>query len=149
VGLLNYRYFVCLIYTSTVFLFGCITVVFNIFDDRAAQAAGTWDYGLVDWICAVGNAPFLLFFAIYCLFLMVAVLLLSIYHSVISYQNLTTNEHVKNYYRENPFDFGGANNLWQIYCHPERVLAEGNDTIEVDYVPFGSYSEGWGSHADD
>lgn len=142
VGLLNYRYFVCLIYTSTVFLFGCIWVVFNIFDQHAAKAAGSWDYGIVDWLFAVGNAPFLLFFNIYCLFLLVAVLLLSIYHSVISYQNLTTNEHVKNYYRENPFDYGGAANLWQIYCHPELVLAQGKDLIEVDYHPFGSYSEG-------
>lgn len=80
---------------------------------------------------------------IYCVLLLVAVLLLSIYHTVVSLQNLTTNEHVKNYYRDNPFDFGGSLNCRQIYCQPERVLAcEGNDLIEVSDVPFGSFSEG-------
>eukprot|EP00913_Durusdinium_trenchii_P012961 g12170.t1 len=51
---------------------------------------------------------------------------------------------VKNYYREgqNPFDFGGYKNCKQIYCYPELVLPEGDDKIEVGYLPFGSYSDG-------
>jgi len=82
------------------------------------------------------------FFLLYCLFLVVAVLLLSVYHTVISMQNLTTNEHVKNYYKDNPFDFGGLRNCRQIYCHPELVLAEGSDLVEADYDMHPSYSEG-------
>merc|ERR1712014_337881 len=72
----------------------------------------------------------------------IAVLILSVYHTVISLTNLTTNEHVKNYYRENPFDFGPANNCFQIYCAPERVLPVGDDIIELDWKAFGSYSDG-------
>jgi len=80
---------------------------------------------------------------IYCFLLLIAVLLLSIYHTVVSLQNLTTNEHVKNYYRDNPFDFGPSLNCRQIYCAPERVLAfDGPDVIEMSDVPFGSFSEG-------
>jgi hypothetical protein len=71
----------------------------------------------------------------------VAVLLLSVYHTVITIMNLTTNEHVKNYYRDiNPFDAGPLLNCKQIYCFPELVLPEGGeDSIEADYVPFGAY----------
>lgn len=86
--------------------------------------------------------PKLILLLIYCLILLVAVLLLSVYHTVITLQNLTTNEHVKNYYRDNPFDFGPVPNCRQIYCNPELVMAVGEDRIEADFVPFtGSYSE--------
>lgn len=141
VGLHNYRYFVCLIYSSTLFLMECIYVVFCIFSKTMHE-----DYGpnadIIDWVFTVWEEPRLVGFVLYCLFLMVAVLLLSIYHTVISLQNLTTNEHVKNYYRDNPFDYGGISNCTQIYCHPELVLAVGDDKIEADYVPFGTYSDG-------
>mmetsp|Transcript_101997 Transcript_101997/g.283860 ORF Transcript_101997/g.283860 Transcript_101997/m.283860 type:complete len:341 (-) Transcript_101997:153-1175(-) len=141
VGLHNYRYFVCLIYSATIFLAECIYIVFCIFDIVTRERYGE-SSGFIDWICTVWEEPKLICFLIYCLFLMVAVLLLSIYHTVISMQNLTTNEHVKNYYKDNPFDFGGFLNCRQIYCHPELVLPEGEDRIEADYMPFGSYSEG-------
>merc|ERR1711920_510732 len=96
----------------------------------------------VNWLYVVCEEPKLIVFLIYCIFLMVAVLLLSIYHTVISAQNLTTNEHVKNYYKDNPFDMGGARNVYQIYCRSERVLPEGNDIIEASYQPMGSYTDG-------
>jgi len=142
VGLHNYRYFVCLIYSATLFLAQCIYVVFCIFDKKTVEDYGP-DSDFFDWVVTVWEHPTLIVFLIYCLFLMAAVLLLSIYHTVISLQNLTTNEHVKNYYKDNPFDFGSFLNCRQIYCHPELVLAEGQDEIEADYNPFGSYSEGF------
>merc|ERR1719469_727850 len=86
--------------------------------------------------------PQLFFLLINCLILLVAVLLLSVYHTVISLQNLTTNEHVKNYYKDNPFDYGPLRNCMQIYLHPETVLAEGPDIIQADYDAHPSYSEG-------
>ncbi|CAE8722956.1 unnamed protein product [Polarella glacialis] len=141
VGLYNYRYFVVLIYSATFFLAGCIYAVCVVFGQKVDKHAGeNWD--LVDLAVTVWEEPKLVVFILYCLFLMLAVLLLAIYHTVISLQNLTTNEHVKNYYRDNPFDYGGLQNCKQIYCFPERVLPEGHDKIEADYVPFGSYSDG-------
>jgi len=141
VGLHNYRYFVCLVYSSTIFLMLCIYAVFCIFNEHAIQFSGE-DYGILEWFIAVGEEPLLILFLVYCLVLLVAVLLLSIYHSVISLQNLTTNEHVKSYYRENPFNFGVFLNCLQIYCHPDFVLADGMDTVEAGSSPFGSFSEG-------
>jgi len=142
VGLHNYRYFVVLIYSATLFLFECIYVVFYSFTKRTNERYGD-SADFIDWIVTVGGEPMLIGFLIYCFFLMIAVLLLSIYHTVISLQNLTTNEKVKTYYtKDNPFDFGGFLNCRQIYCHPELVLAEGEDRIEAGYMPFGSYSDG-------
>mmetsp|Transcript_104304 Transcript_104304/g.294795 ORF Transcript_104304/g.294795 Transcript_104304/m.294795 type:complete len:341 (-) Transcript_104304:22-1044(-) len=142
VGLHNYRYFVCLIYSATIFLLVCICVVSHIIIKRTQERFGD-SADFIDWIMTVGREPVLFAFLIYCIFLMTAVLLLSIYHTVISLQNLTTNEHVKNYYtKDNPFDFGYFLNCRQIYCHPELVLAEGEDRIEAGYMPFGSYSDG-------
>jgi len=141
VGLHNYRYFVGLIYSSTIFLLECIYAVFSIFSATTRNTYGD-NSTLVDWFVTVSEEPKLILFLFYCFFLFVAVLLLSIYHTVISLQNLTTNEHVKNYYKDNPFDFGGFLNCRQIYWHPETVLAEGCDKIEADYVPFGTYSDG-------
>jgi len=99
------------------------------------------DSGIMAFVDPFLEEPKLIFLLIYCLILLVAVLLLSVYHSVITMQNLTTNEHVKNYYRDNPFDFTWHSNCTQIYCMPERVLAEGPaDRFEADTIPFGHYS---------
>lgn len=141
VGLNNYRHFVCLIYSATIFLIECIYIVFYIFHTTNWQKYGD-DATFGDWLWVVCKEPKLLVFVMYCLFLLVAVLLLSIYHTVISMQNLTTNEHVKNYYKDNPFDFGSVSNCGQIYCYPERVLAEGDDQIEASYQAFGEWTEG-------
>jgi len=142
IGLHNYRYFVCLVYSATLFLMLCIYAVFYIFSEHATQFSGE-DYGILEWFMAVGDEPLLILFLMYCLVLLLAVLLLSIYHSVISLQNLTTNEHVKTYYpRDNPFDFGPFLNCRQIYCHPDFVVADGEDKVEAGGSPFGSYSEG-------
>merc|ERR1712060_269720 len=141
IGLHNYRYFVCLIYCASFFLMECIYTVFCLFSKLEADDYGA-DAGIMDWFSAVGGEPRYILFLLYCIVMNLAVLLLSVYHTVISIQNLTTNEHVKNYYRDNPFDFGGFRNCRQIYCHPELVLAEGDDCIEANYVPFGSYSDG-------
>lgn len=141
VGLHNYRYFVCLIYTATIFLMQSIYATFVVFDQNALAKYGQ-KADFFDWLVAVSGEPYLVFFLVYCMFLVVAVLLLSVYHTVISLQNLTTNEHIKNYYKTNPFDFGQLRNCWQIYIHPERVLAEGADIIQADYDAHPSYSEG-------
>eukprot|EP00928_Gymnodinium_smaydae_P074188 TRINITY_DN57252_c0_g1_i1.p1 TRINITY_DN57252_c0_g1~~TRINITY_DN57252_c0_g1_i1.p1 ORF type:complete len:344 (-),score=46.74 TRINITY_DN57252_c0_g1_i1:245-1276(-) len=142
VGLHNYRYFVCLIYSATIFLIECIAVILSELDDDASAKEGA-HADIVAWFYAIVEDPTYVVLLFVCLFLLVAVLLLSVYHTVISLQNLTTNEHVKNYYtRDNPFDYGPLKNWLQIYCAPQSVLAEGDDIIEVNYHPFGSYSDG-------
>lgn len=137
VGLNNYRYFVTLIYAASVYLMQAIWVVCHILDQAPVRESGFF-MKLVEPIL---EEPKLIVLLIYCFVLLVATLLLSVYHTVITMQNLTTNEHVKNYYRDNPFDFGPVPNCQQIYCMPERVLAKGDDRIEADYVPFGTFSE--------
>lgn len=146
VGLHNYRFFLCLIYSATIFLFEVLSYVISIMGTaigrrETIESAGQNDEGFLEgfvvWLVAVACELRLVAFMFYCIFLLVAVLLLSIYHTVITTQNITTNEHVKNYYRDNPFDFGWAKNVRQIYCHPERVLAEGDAHLEVSFQPFG------------
>lgn len=139
VGLHNYRYYTTLIYTASIYLLQCEWVIFHVLGEveEARQ-----DYGLLEIFGPFWQEPKLVFLLIYCFILLVAVLLLSVYHTVITLQNLTTNEHVKNYYTgQNPFDFGWQANCRQIYCMPELVVGQGEDRIEMDYVPFGSFSE--------
>jgi len=139
VGLHNYRYYTTLIYTASFYLLQCEWVIFHVLGEVEVQDN---DLGLMVIFGPFWQEPKLIMLLIYCFVLLVAVLLLSVYHTVITLQNLTTNEHVKNYYTgTNPFDFGPAANCRQIYCMPELVLAVGDDSIEMDYVQFGSFSE--------
>jgi len=139
VGLNNYRYYTTLIYTASLYLLQCEWVIFHVLGEVEVQSN---DWGLMEIFGPFWQEPKLIFLLVYCFVLLVAVLLLSVYHTVITLQNLTTNEHVKNYYTGiNPFDFGPAANCRQIYCMPELVMASGDDQIEMDYVQFGSFSE--------
>jgi len=137
IGLYNYRFFVTLIYSATLFLILTIyEICVRLYNEIKAVTPEGWGprLGMIskDSITCV--------FLLYCLFLLFAVALLSIYHTVIVSQNLTTNEHVKHYYRDNPFDFGILANWSQIWCHPQRVLAKGPQEFEVDTEAFDSYS---------
>ncbi|CAK0839266.1 unnamed protein product [Prorocentrum cordatum] len=131
IGLHNYRGFVCLIYSATVFLIECLYVVFTICCEMKLQRSP-------DMLQAFWEEPGLCCFAAYCWFMFVAVMALSVYHTKLSLQNRTTNEDLNNY-EYNPYDFGSARNCWQICVHPERVLAEGNDRVEASDKPFGSH----------
>lgn len=141
IGLHNYRYFLCLIYTGNAFLANAINSVFMAIGAQAVQLYGE-DAGFIDSLSTMTEEPVLLLFLLYCVALWVALTLLSIYHTVVTLRNLTTNEHVNNYYDDNPFDYGGFRNCRQIYCYPERVLAEGEDLIEVDYPVGGNDYDG-------
>merc|ERR1711953_885746 len=139
IGLHNYRFFVCLVYSATIFLAQTIYTVVGILNVAAHETHGPHTPA-VGWLSTLWMEPMLVLLILYCIFVLVAMLPLSIYHTGISLQNLTTNEHVKNYYKDNPFDFGPLANCYQLYCHPERVLAKGKDMLEADYTPFGTYS---------
>lgn len=150
VGLNNYRFFTVLIYSSCTFLAQTIYCVCSVMGASAHARFDTVDrYGSIQgplsfsqWLSSLLEDYKLLLFLIYCIFLILAIALLSIYHTVIIFQNLTTNEHVKNYYKVNPFDYGWRKNCKQVYCFPERVLAPySNEEIECEYVPWGDAND--------
>lgn len=141
VGLHNYGFFVCLIYSGTIFVMQCINTTLVIFDQTAASKYGE-RLDFLDKLVSVSEEPVLACFFLYLLLLVVPLFMLSLYHTAICYQNLTTNEHVKNYYVDNPFDYGPLRNYWHIFLHPERVLAEGPDILQADYDAHPSFSEG-------
>ena len=59
-----------------------------------------------------------------------AFLLLFIYHYFITSHNLTTNEHLKKYYKVNPFDFGQSVNFKHVLCFPQELLPV-EETLDV------------------
>eukprot|EP00929_Paragymnodinium_shiwhaense_P009002 TRINITY_DN113006_c0_g1_i1.p1 TRINITY_DN113006_c0_g1~~TRINITY_DN113006_c0_g1_i1.p1 ORF type:complete len:355 (-),score=38.87 TRINITY_DN113006_c0_g1_i1:80-1144(-) len=142
VGLHNYRAYVCLVLSACVYL---AQVIFTTASVLCMEAHDRFqgDASFLDWLALLWDDYITVVFVLYCVGWQIAVLLLAVYHIWISTQNLTTNEHVKNIYKENPFDFGPVRNCWQIYLAPHRVLAKGDDVVEADYHPFGSYSDGW------
>merc|ERR1719315_195325 len=99
VGLYNYRYFVCLINSATLFLVGCIYATTQVLHQTMVEQYGE-KVDAVHWFVTLLQEPYLVVFPFYCIVLLAGTLLLSVYHTVISTQNLTTNEHVKNYYRQ-------------------------------------------------
>merc|ERR1712157_304428 len=114
-------------------LYGVWHILGKICYSNNGQDAGVWDF-----IVTLFENPLHFFFELYCFILFLAVLLLSVYHTIISMQNLTTNEHVKNYYGDrNPFDFGPKLNCIQIYWRPERVMADGGDAFTISFEKLG------------
>jgi len=148
IGLNNYRYFVCLICSGAIFLFMLLTTTVRVFVKTRYQQFGD-HANLLDCLILVFEDWYLIVLLCYAFFIFLAVLMLAVYHIVISFQNLTTNEHVKNYYRDNPFDFGWLKNCRHIFCYPEKVLPVGPDILEADDVPFSSsYTDDAGSWDD-
>lgn len=141
IGLYNYRFYLCLLYSGTLFLMQAIYSICCLIHYTMLEECGT--AGILEWLWTVGFHPQWLLLLTYCLVMVLAVLMLSIYHTAIVSQNLTTNEHVKNYYAENPFDMGWKLNCWQIHVQPERVVAHGLDLVEVSRNPFGTYESGY------
>lgn len=152
IGLNNYRFFVALVYTATVFLIQAIVTIVHIIGLTVIgvpdHARGFWGHvwvAIENGFAPLAQDPWMCLLLVHCILLFLAVFLLSIYHTIVVWYNLTTNEHVKTVYREdqNPFDFGAKHNYWQIYCTPERVLpADMPDKIETSHTPWGSYTEG-------
>merc|ERR1712154_354583 len=60
--------------------------------------------------------------ALYCFYAVVVCFALSalvFYHAVIIFMNLTTNEHIRDYYtQKNPFDISKTENCRQVFCAP-------------------------------
>jgi palmitoyltransferase ZDHHC9/14/18 len=124
IGLGNYRWFFGLVLALTVEAAAVVTVA----TEAVQEAQGNDWYHLVvlSVLAAVGFA---------------AATLLLIYHTCISARNLTTNEHLKRYYKVNPFD---SDNCWRNWAHclfrPDRLFADSplEADIAASYKPLAS-----------
>jgi len=131
IGLGNYRWFLLLVINLTML---CASMVWLIryqltAADPAASVSEFMSIHAVEFfLLAISIAGF------------VAFGLLAVYHFFITSHNLTTNEHVKKYYKVNPFDCGNrwiniAHALW----YPQKLLpgATGGD-VEASYRELAS-----------
>jgi len=129
VGLRNYRYFFLFI-SSTAILLGIVLWVTaeTIRRDTEQRRA---DDGFLAILIVLIQDPILLARGLYFLLalgIFVALALLTWYHITVIAVNLTTNEHIKDYYegidgdRHNPFDERGwLGNCTQVCCQPEKL----------------------------
>lgn len=125
VGLHNYRYFCTLLYSSLLFL------------SLAIYTIGAWFAETVESV--IIDEPLTLFLMLYMFVFFLGVAVLSAYHTFITTKNLTTNEHVVDYYSgNNPFDLGLLSNMRHTWCFPERVVLDGHDVVEIDYRKFNN-----------
>lgn len=89
-------------------------------------------------------------FLAFCIVVWCGVALLSLYHSLITLFNVTTNEHVKSGGTDhNPFNQGTAGNCFQVLCEPETLpmdLKSGEEAV-YQYLPDGEGGEGGGVRA--
>jgi len=119
VGLGNYRAFLTMVLTASLF-FGhslLITLLVLRYDLTAADAwLGGWRTVLRRiFIVNAGKSAF----AGYSLVMFFAFFVLLLYHAIIIGCNLTTNEHVRDYYlTRNPFDVSCTKNYRQVLCMP-------------------------------
>jgi len=119
VGLGNYRAFLTLVLAASLF-FGhsmLITILVLRHDVSAADAwLGGWRRVLRRvFIVNVGKSAY----AAYSLVMFLAFFVLLLYHAIIIGCNLTTNEHVRDYYlTRNPFDLTCTENYRQVLCMP-------------------------------
>lgn len=119
VGLGNYRAFLALVLAASLF-FGhslFITLLVLRHDLSAADAwLGGWRRVLRRvFVVNAGKSTY----AAYSLVMFFAFFVLLLYHGIIIACNLTTNEHVRDYYlTRNPFDVSCTENYRQVLCMP-------------------------------
>ena len=109
VGINNYRWFITLILAISLFSVLSLAVV--------ADKVLIDGWVMEDWSALLLSLGSSLAFTVLCG-----------YHLFITGKNLTTNEHVKRYYKTNPFDYGCINN----YRH---VLFRPHDLLPIDEAP--------------
>jgi palmitoyltransferase ZDHHC9/14/18 len=140
IGLGNYRWFLLLVASLTIFS----SLTFWLIKYQLGDIV-SWDGEISVEEILTNN--FILFFLLFISFIgIIAFGLLTIYHFFITSHNLTTNEHIKKYYKVNPFDCGEKFRNWYhcIVC-PDKLLppvASGDQTsnlpIEASYKELAS-----------
>jgi len=126
IGLHNYRWFLLMLYSGIVFVLIATVVGLSLIIDLLDQEST----GPLTTIEVLAERILLVVFFCYSLSIFLALFLLGLYHAGITGRNLTTNEHVKQYYRVNPFDLGVLRNCAHTCCYPEALVLD--PEIEVD-----------------
>eukprot|EP00397_Hematodinium_sp_SG-2012_P043685 GEMP01048618.1.p1 GENE.GEMP01048618.1~~GEMP01048618.1.p1 ORF type:complete len:346 (-),score=16.69 GEMP01048618.1:487-1524(-) len=134
VGLHNYRWFLVLIYCGNLLAVVAMTVSISLLWSIIQRDSS----GIVETCEILVRRIVLACFCIYSVILCMAVVLLGFYHTGITSRNLTTNEHVKNYYKVNPFDFGAWKNCSHTCLYPEALMIEPMQMEEPGYIRLGS-----------
>jgi len=106
IGVINYRWFIILITSITIYAALALSMIYaslreanHLLDDPDA---------IVMFLVSLG--------------VLLAFMALDIYHLFITGKNLTTNEHVKRYYKINPFDHGYLKNYRHVFFRPYALL---------------------------
>jgi palmitoyltransferase ZDHHC9/14/18 len=125
VGLGNYRWFLLLSLSLNVFCLISAVFSFQFLQFNFEFIKNNSQLILIFFLSFVGFFSFLL---------------LNVYHLFISCHNITTNEHLKKYYKINPFDYGRGANLTHILCHPQTLLPEEEEDLQIEasYKELGS-----------
>jgi len=114
VGLGNYRSFLLLVVTATLFFGHSSIITFKVLRHCLREAS---NLNVVQRLF-IANGGKLLYVA-YGMVMCLAFSILLLYHLVIIACNLTTNEHVRDYYIDrNPFDISCLENYRQVLCSP-------------------------------
>ena len=106
IGVNNYRWFVLLI---------CCVTLYSALAMRVIYAKLSLADHLVD-------DPDAIVMLLVSTGVFVAFIALDLYHLFITGKNLTTNEHVKRYYKINPFDYGYIKNYRHVFFRPHALL---------------------------
>ena len=117
VGLGNYRWFLLL---SGSLALLCPLVFWLV--KNQVLSLGEETVGEIKFLTFLYDNFMLMFLAVVSLVGSIAFVLLFVYHYFITAHNLTTNEHLKKYYKVNPFDYGKAGNFKHALCFPQELL---------------------------
>ena len=130
VGLGNYRWFILLIGSLSVLCPIIAWLTLGQLSSIATQTNPIWSTDntgiiLILLLSVIGTFGFLVLF---------------LYHYFITTHNLTTNEHLKKYYKVNPFDYGKGANFSHCLIHPDTLLpnTEFSLDMEASYKELGS-----------
>jgi len=115
VGLGNYRSFLGLVVASAVFFGHSATLTILVLRRKMRQDAQDEESCSHSFI----QHGWEVLYFLYALVMFLALLVLVLYHGIIIGCNLTTNEHVRDYYlARNPFDRSCTDNCLQVLCAP-------------------------------
>ncbi|CAK0823862.1 unnamed protein product [Prorocentrum cordatum] len=131
VGLNNYRPYVCMLYSASIHLLldlGTVSIMLyknsSSVYDWPCEGSAPWTVSERLWVCLA------VVYLIVSTVTLMPMLALARHHTVLISRSLTTNEHLTAQ-TPNPFDDGCLRNWWLIWCHPERVLARGEDVFQT------------------
>ncbi len=134
VGLGNYRWFLCLVFWLTVEGVSVFAMaVRELLDSEEDIEFSSFEWENINYYSA-----FVL--AVVSGVAVIAFALLLLYHGFVAAHNLTTNEHLKKYYKVNPFDVGCWVNWMHCLVTPHLLLPQGEqlDQLAASYKELAS-----------